>query len=670
MNAFATVGDIALQVSGKSFNSATFSQDIKSAQGIDIIDELPTTAGTRISKSREGSGRSPLALSWRGNSVPGLYMLPDDTIKAALTMGNSLTGENPARGMLASSLVDKTYVDPALKGEKARIPGDIVKIIEDKLDAEYVPFYFHDLRTNEIISFHAFLENLSETFAAQYNSYKSYGRTDAVKTYGSTNRTISFSFTVASTSRDDFDEMWFKLNRLIASTYPKYTPGQQVKTGDVTFQQPFSQVVGATPLMRLRVGDVIKSNYSRFNLARFFGIGSDGTDVSAFDASKKNSSNAGATQNQQQESVKSGYDKWKVGAFYTIFGSPLKTLESTQSKDALSSQISTNIASNVLVNGFVNPVGYALMTNFSRSPDTNYASNLDANLGVQQSIAGYRTIAGGIVYIKPRERPYDVVDSSGNNIIGKAKIRRQVRAIVLGRNEIQSNINESDPSYQSSYKIDNNSLPRKETQYRVRIIDFGTLIPASRQLDGITEGDSLLGEYLLVTHDELLPDLSAIFSSAAVFTSPIASTADALLAAADSLASALNLNVSSIIDNAAKKGVEGFMSPNNNGIVRAFENNRGRGLAGVITNLQFNWLEFPWETDWGARAPMGAKVTISFECMHDLPPGLDASGYMRAPTHNVGSVMNTIAGDPYDDKGDVSRTNFTNSGASNIVKKA
>jgi hypothetical protein len=204
----------------------------------------------------------------------------------------------------------------------------------------------------------------------------------------------------------------------------------------------------------------------------------------------------------------------------------------------------------------------------------------------------------------------------------------------------------------------------------VRIIDFGTLIPASRQLDGITEGDSLLGEYLLVTHDELLPDLSAIFSSAAVFTSPIASTADALLAAADSLASALNLNVSSIIDNAAKKGVEGFMSPNNNGIVRAFENNRGRGLAGVITNLQFNWLEFPWETDWGARAPMGAKVTISFECMHDLPPGLDASGYMRAPTHNVGSVMNTIAGDPYDDKGDVSRTNFTNSGASNIVKKA
>ena len=202
------------------------------------------------------------------------------------------------------------------------------------------------------------------------------------------------------------------------------------------------------------------------------------------------------------------------------------------------------------------------------------------------------------------------------------------------------------------------------------MIDAGTLISPTKQLEGFIPGDSLLGENLHVTHDELIPDLAAIFAPSALITSPGETIKDVILAAADSLASALNLNVSSIFDNAAKKGVGGFMAPSNNGIVRAFENNRGRGLAGVITNLQFNWLEFPWETDWGARAPMGAKVTISFECMHDLPPGLDASGYMRAPTHNVGAVMNTISGDPYDDKGDASRTNFVNSGASSIIKKA
>jgi hypothetical protein len=111
------------------------------------------------------------------------------------------------------------------------------------------------------------------------------------------------------------------------------------------------------------------------------------------------------------------------------------------------------------------------------------------------------------------------------------------------------------------------------------------------------------------------------------------------------------------------------MSPQNNAIVRAFENNKGRGLAGVIKQLSFNWMDFNWETDWGARAPMGTKVTISFECIHDLPPGLDASGYMRAPTHNVGSVMNTISGDPHDDGGVISKQNFIREGASTVTKR-
>ena len=47
-----------------------------------------------------------------------------------------------------------------------------------------------------------------------------------------------------------------------------------------TFTQPFSQVMGASPLVRLRVGDVIKSNYSKFNLARVFGIGDKDTVIS------------------------------------------------------------------------------------------------------------------------------------------------------------------------------------------------------------------------------------------------------------------------------------------------------------------------------------------------------------------------------------------------------
>jgi hypothetical protein len=213
--------------------------------------------------------------------------------------------------------------------------------------------------------------------------------------------------------------------------------------------------------------------------------------------------------------------------------------------------------------------------------------------------------------------------------------------------------------------IGDEDTPTQETRYVVSVIDLSQLLSLPR--DGETEKTA--GSNILVTHDDLQPDLGRVFAPAALIINPLASIIDIGVSAADSVAASLNLNVSSILDSAATTGVKGFMAPANNAIVRSFEHNKGRGLAGVIKQLSFNWIDFNWETDWGARAPMGTKVTISFDCIHDLPPGLDASGYMRAPTHNVGSVMNTIAGDPHDDNGTISRTNFAKQGASNAVKK-
>jgi hypothetical protein len=686
MNAFATVGDIILQVTGKTFDPETIGSDIRTAAGIEQVDDLPVTAGTRISKSREGSGRSPLALSWRGSSLPGLYMLSDDVVRASLQMGNLLTGENPARGMLASSLIDKTYTDPTLKGSKARIPGDIVKIIEDKLDAEYVPFYFHDLRTNEIISFHAFLEQLSDTFAANYSSYKTYGRADPIQMYSSTTRTLSLSFTIAATSRDDFDEMWYKVNRLIASTYPKYTKGQSVENlaSGIKFEQPFSQVIGATPITRLRIGDVVKSNYSRFNLARFFGIGSEGTDVSNFGNGKSQVtlSNAIAASGGISSIGKSVL-KGAVGfgplaeslsmiKFYALFGSPVKSVAAaagrgeTNSGNVINTTV-TNVVSNFLVNGFVNPLGYGLMTAFTQNPDNTSTTDLEGIVGLSdiqgtqnRGFAPNLTIA----YLKPRERAYDTVDATGN-IIGKFTARRSLKVFVLRQEPTTNRSTFRDPPWGTINAIADEDTPTRETRYIVSVVDPSQFIPIKR--DG--ESDNATGERILVTHDDLQPDLGSVFSPAALIINPAETLLDALLTGADTVAAVGNLNVSSLIDNATDTGVKGFMSPENNTIVRSFEHNKGRGLAGVIKQLTFNWIDFNWETDWGARAPMGTKVTISFECIHDLPPGLDESGYMRAPTHNVGSIMNTIAGDPYDDGGAISRANFSRQGASSVVKK-
>ena len=46
-----------------------------------------------------------------------------------------------------------------------------------------MPFYLHDLRTNEIIAMHAFLDQISDSFSPEYTSSSGYGRIDDVKHY-------------------------------------------------------------------------------------------------------------------------------------------------------------------------------------------------------------------------------------------------------------------------------------------------------------------------------------------------------------------------------------------------------------------------------------------------------------------------------------------------------
>jgi len=46
---------------------------------------------------------------------------------------------------------------------------------------------------------------------------------------------------------------------------------------------------------------------------------------------------------------------------------------------------------------------------------------------------------------------------------------------------------------------------------------------------------------------------------------------------------------------------------------------------------------------------MMVKITISFAPVHDIPPGLDHLGEMRAPIYNVGSINRKMFRTPYDD---------------------
>ncbi len=283
INIFTTLGDAVLSEDSYSKDlSGTTEAGIYSS--IDAIDANAPTANVkknRIKKPNDPSGNA-LKLAWASNRSPASYLIPE----SLATMALADTKLGGFRGPMGANDPDsRSYLvvqtDDDRKANGARIPhsspdprGIDVKKMEALLEAEYMPFYFHDIRTNEIISFQAFLVSLNDDYTANWETIDGYGRVDPVKIYKSTARRIGMSFYVIATDKKDFDEMWMKLNKLVTLVYPQYTKGRTLTDGtNTTFVQPFSQLIGASPLIRIRLGDLFRSNYSRFALARLFGAG-------------------------------------------------------------------------------------------------------------------------------------------------------------------------------------------------------------------------------------------------------------------------------------------------------------------------------------------------------------------------------------------------------------
>lgn len=205
--------------------------------------------------------------AYANSNLQSMLLMPQSIIEADKLLNGE---ENPAakatRKLSESNVV---HTNDYING---RIPKAEVKKMEDYLERDYMPFYFHDLRTNEIISFHAFLDSASDSIQAEYNEVEGYGRIGVVPIYKNTKRSISFSFKVLAVNDSDHDQMWYKLNRLAACLHPQYSEGRILSHQGNKFIQPFSQVFAATPLIRLRLGDLWKSNYSKLAVARLFGL--------------------------------------------------------------------------------------------------------------------------------------------------------------------------------------------------------------------------------------------------------------------------------------------------------------------------------------------------------------------------------------------------------------
>ena len=498
-----------------------------------------------ISRWIDGDHKNPLSLS---------------TFPASQVADNRLTELAPRRQLVASK--------------------ENVRRMEDVLEAEYMPFYFHDLRTHEIVSMPAFVTSFDDSYNANYNAVSSYGRQDPVRIYNGTERAINISFKLVAFGKSDFDAMWYTINKFVTMMYPQYSKGltRTVKQDgkDVQFIQPFSQVPAASPLIRIRLGDLYKSNYSNTALRNLFGYSAD-------------SENFKADQSTSKQLL--DYPK-RVAAEIKKKAEELKRLKK---EDEIIQQIDK---------------GFLVMktTKSMQFKNKNVTVTVPANTTVQQTSG---ILKKGAAQIK----------SSGISSKFAAKLKFFDR---YGK--------------PASYSI------KKEKETVVSYTDDGSLdelfgidINQFNIPDITPEGHGYEGEVNKIAKEEAKKVEKE-------------RTADQTLA-------------------------DNFFSSDKNAIVRSFESTQGKGLAGFITSLSFDYSESTWSVDEGSRAPKSVAITMAFAPIHDLPVGLDSDGRLRAMSHPVGNLAKngpaqTTFGDVYETDNKVNDDNYTGDGIVSKLAKA
>ena len=497
------------------------------------------------------------ALAWGSNTSKSMYMIPNGLSRAEINfLGASNQAGNPSEAMASDLSGNKLHI---IKGPENldgnRISADDVKAMEEHLEADYMPFYFHDLRTNEILSFHAFLEDMNDSFDADYNETEGYGRIGTVYGYKNTKRTISLSFRVVATNHKDFDHMWFKINKLVTLVYPQYTEGRQVGSGGDKFIQPFSQVPSASPLIRLRLGDLFKSNYSKFALARLFGVGS---------------------------------------SQFFIEGQNM-----TITRDVNLAAAREKVTNRMAREGTFNPGEHAMITPMPSG-------------GVSQRILGYPRV-GNVS---------DTVSQPGqttrNGVGGRSGAGVQGFTTTV-TNGTRIPTPTSSPA----------GAPLSVThQIRVRITRM--IESDSMKIYHFVVPNGGVGQdgiYQCTQHD-LMADPTEISRIAKnQVTSKSGGTDD-------------------VQQTNSQNAVATFFNSsgdNGNPVIKAFESTKGKGLAGFIKSLKFDWSEARWETGrQNARAPMSVKVSIDFAPIFDINPGLDSEGFMTSPVYNTGDTIKVL----------------------------
>ena len=428
------------------------------------------------------------------------------------------------------------------------VSSDNVKLLEQALDAEYMPFYFHDLRTQEIISMPAFVTSFDDSYSANYNSTPTYGRQDPVRIYNGAERSINLVFKLVAFNEKDFSAMWYTINKFVSMMYPQYSAGikRTLLEGNkqVQFVQPFSQVPAASPLVRIRLGDLYKSNYSNTSLRALFGY----------------------------TSVDNG-QKFKVDN---------NSLDSKEIERITAEKVQ-ELEKKVLEDKAKGDDTLLKLINTRRLG----VHSKDGTVNVIISLPGFKDEEGPLVQnslLVSAGSPVAYLPKTNNKFIkGLFKLYNAETG-----KEYDTNI------YTISTKYFNAPLS-KIGKYKG---------PLYKEAEAHAKTE--LGKKSKPTPAE------------------------------------------------AQQVADDFFKSEKNAIVRSFESTLGKGLAGFITQLSFDYADSTWSTsEVLGKAPKSVAITMAFSPIHDLPVGLDSDGRLRALSHPVGSIADSDIGNLANSFGEV-----------------
>lgn len=556
-------------------------------------------------------GRKPLA--WGSNTTPSTYLLPAAIKKAALAAGGD-------------SGLQKLAAYAQINAKETINPTDIANL-ESSLDASYMPFYIQDMRTGEILSFHAFVENMEDSFSAEYEQENGFGRVEKTITYKNTNREMGMDFWIVSTNQQDHDEMWLKINKLVTLVYPQYTAGRALRAGNgQQFIQPFSQLIGAGPLVRLRMGDVWRSNYNRFNVMRLFGLGK-----AQFNLDQ--SSDNGIPSSQNFESLNNNNIETSSNAYKNKIKKMLKG--NFEVNDQITMYYSPDMDNRVFGRRY-GPGGNLFLQINEANPENSIRRSPPRELYRTDLVPGVYTLRITSAPSVAEELLSSVIREYGVEILNLPAGVPPDDYILRCANLEKMSVNEL------------SLIDQLGETFQARFSAFeGT---PTQEIWERSVAFSALSTKLNIDYNWLESNPNnKVYNTDSIDADKIAQVNSKIQ------------DFFRISDNTTTQ------DSNINPIMQAFESNKGMGIAGFIKSLRFDWKESNWETEWNpsrtnSRAPMSLKVSLQFAPIHDITPGIDSDGFITSPVYPVGRFSNAL--------NNIETTNRTTNDARNVVPAA